>query len=96
MKTEGREALEEKGFPRAMSMIRMIAELKEEIIIETPLGALPACKILVLPQSGLLRVLLPKEKTHFEFIIAKEIPHYILQFESGKIRNILTEVSLVE
>jgi len=86
--------LEEKGLPRNMGMIRMVVELKEEIILETPLGKFPARKILILPQSGFLRVLLPSEKTHFKFIIAKEAPHHILQFETGKIRNILTELIL--
>jgi len=88
--------LEEKGLPRSMSMIKMKVELKEEVILETPLGALAAGRILVLPKSGFLRAILPNEKTHFEFIIAKEIPHYILQFETGKIRNILSELSLPE
>ena len=88
--------LEEKGLPRKMSMIKMAVQLKEEVVLDTPLGELPARKILILPKSGFLRALLPSEKTHFKFIISKKTPHYILQFETGKIRNILSEFFLPE
>mgnify|MGYP000586677052 FL=1 len=44
--------LEEKGLPRSMSMIRMDIEPQEEIRLDTPLGAMKAHKILVLPKSG--------------------------------------------
>ena len=88
--------LEEKGLPRSMSMIRMDIEPQEEIPLDTPLGAMKAHKILVLPKSGFLRAILPREKTHFEFTIAEDAPHYLVQFVAGKTRHILTQLSLAE
>jgi hypothetical protein len=55
-----------------------------------------ARKILILPKSGFLRALLPRDKTHFEFTIAEAPPHYLLQFTAGKIRHILTQLSLAK
>ena len=86
--------LEEKGFPRSMSMIRMMVEPQEEIQMETPLGVQTAQTILVLPESGLLRALLPREKTHFEFTFTAAAPHHLLQFEEGKTRHILAHLTL--
>ena len=85
--------LEEKGLARSMSMIKMMVKPLEELIQETPLGKIKAHKILVLPKSGLLRTLLPREKTHFEFTIAEAVPHYLLEFTAGKTRHILTKIS---
>ena len=69
----------------------MLIELKEETSIESPLGRKKARKIIVLPQSAFLRAFLPREKTHFEFIISKEAPNHILQFKTGKTMHILTK-----
>ena len=88
--------LEEKGLPRSMSMIRMNVEPREELSLETPLGKMKARKILILPKSGFLRALLPRDKTHFEFTFAEAAPHYLLQFTAGKIRHILTQLSLAK
>ncbi|MCH2265418.1 MAG: hypothetical protein MK515_02980 [SAR324 cluster bacterium] len=88
--------LEEKGLPRSMSMIRMKVEPQEEVQLDTPLGSMKAHKILILPQSGFLRAILPREKTHFEFSIAEAAPHYLLQFVAGKTRHILTQLSPAE
>ena len=88
--------LEEKGFPRSMSMIRMMVELREELSLETPLGIIKGRKILLLPKSGFLRALLPRDKTHFEFTIAVDAPHYLLQFIAGKTKHMLTELSLAQ
>ena len=85
--------LEEKGLPRSMSMIRMKVEPQEEVSLETPLGKMKARKILVLPKSGFLRALLPREKTHFEFTIAEAAPHYLLEFTAGKTKHIMTQLS---
>ena len=86
--------LEEKGLPRSMSMIRMVAELKEKISLETPIGRMKGHKILIFPQSGILRALLPREKTHFEFIFSAEAPYHLLEFEVGETRHILTQLFL--
>ena len=86
--------LEEKGLPRSMSMVKMMVEPLDAIIQDTPLGKIKAHKILVLPKSGLLRNLLPREKTHFEFTIADTVPHYLLEFTAGKTRHILTKLSV--
>ena len=88
--------LEEQGLPRSMSLVKMEVKLKEEMVIETPLGSKRARKILILPRSVLLRALLPKEKTNFEFIITKDAPHYILQFKLGKTKHILQEFTFSE
>ena len=88
--------LEENGLPRSMSMIRMKVEPQEEVSLETPLGNMKARKILVSPKSSFLRTLLPRDKTHFEFIIAVEAPHYLLQFTTGKIRHILSQLILTQ
>ena len=88
--------LEEKGFPRSMSMIRMKVEPQEELSLETPLGKIKGRKILLLPESGFLRTLLPRDKTHFEFTIAEAAPHYLLQFTAGKTKHILTELILAQ
>ena len=88
--------LGKKGFPRSMSMIRMMVEPQGEIQMETPLGVQTAQTILVLPESGLLRALLPREKTHFEFTFAAAAPHHLLQFEEGKTRHVLTHLILTE
>ncbi len=84
--------LEEKGFPRSMSMIRMVAELKEKISLETPLGRMKGHKILIYPQSGILRALLPREKTHFEFTFSADAPYHLLEFEVGETRHMLTQL----
>ena len=86
--------LEEKGLPRSMSMIRMVAELKEKISLETPLGRMKGRKILIFPQSGILRALLPREKTHFEFTFSADAPYHLLEFEVGETRHILTQLFL--
>ena len=79
-----------------MSMIRMMVELREELSLETPLGIIKGRKILLLPKSGFLRALLPRDKTHFEFTIAEDAPHYLLQFIAGKTKHMLTELSLAQ
>ena len=84
--------LEDKGLPRSMSMIRMVAELKEKISLDTPIGKIQGCKILIFPQSGILRALIPKEKTHFEFTFSAEAPHHLLEFEVGETRHMLTRL----
>ena len=84
--------LEDKGLPRSMSMIRMLVELKEKTNHDTPLGRMLANKILISPQSGILRALLPKEKTHFEFTFSDEAPYHLLEFEIGETRHILTHM----
>tara|TARA_B100000686_G_C16590341_1_gene862983 strand:+ start:245 stop:1009 length:765 start_codon:yes stop_codon:yes gene_type:complete len=86
--------LENKGLPRSMSMIRMLVELKEKINIDTPLGQIRACKIIIFPQSGILRALFPREKTHFEFTFSEDTPHHLLEFEVGKTRHMLTQLVL--
>jgi len=83
--------LEDKGLPRSMSMIRMVAELKEKISLETPLGQMKGHKILIYPQSGILRALIPREKTHFEFTFSADAPFHLLEFEVGETRHILTQ-----
>jgi len=88
--------LEDKGLPRSMSMIRMVAKLEEKISLDTPLGQMQACKILIFPQSGILRALLPREKTHFEFTFSADVPHHLLEFEVGKTRHMLTQLVLKE
>jgi len=88
--------LEDKGLPRSMSMIRMVAELKEKINLDTPLGEMQARKILIFPQSGILRALLPREKTYFEFTFSADAPHHLLEFEVGETRHILTQLVLKE
>ena len=85
--------LEKKGFPRSMGMIRMMVAPQGETQMETPLGDQTAQTILVLPESGLLRVLLPREKTHFEFTFTAAAPHHLLQFEEGKTRHVLTHIN---
>jgi hypothetical protein len=55
-----------------------------------------ARKILVLPKSSFLRAMLPRDKTHFEFTITVAAPHYLLQFTAGKIRHILSQISLTQ
>ena len=79
-----------------MSMIRMVAELKEKIYLDTPLGQMQARKILIFPQSGILRALLPREKTHFEFTFSADAPHHLLEFEVGKTKHMLTQLVLNE
>ncbi len=86
--------LEDKGLPRSMSMIRVLVELKEKINLDTPLGQIQGHKILISPQSGILRALIPREKTHFEFTFSAEAPHYLLEFEVGETRHILTQLVL--
>ena len=88
--------LEQKGLPRSMSLVQMIVDLKEDTIIESPLGSIAAKKLLIIPKSRLLRTLLPREKTNFEFIIAKEIPYYILQFKLGSTKHMLQDLNLTE
>ena len=88
--------LEDKGLPRSMSMIRMVAELKENISLNTSLGQMQARKILIFPQSGILRALLPREKTHFEFTFSADAPHHLLEFEVGETRHMLTQLVLKE
>ena len=88
--------LEEKGLPRSMSMIRMKVEPQDEVNLETPLGTMKAHKILVFPKSSFLRAMLPRDKTNFEFTIAKVVPHYLLQFTAGKTIHILTQLSLLQ
>ena len=88
--------LEDKGLPRSMSMIRMVAKLEEKISLDTPLGQMQARKILIFPQSGILRALLPREKTHFEFTFSADEPHHLLEFEVGKTRHMLTQLVLKE
>ena len=88
--------LEDKGLPRSMSMIRMVAELKENISLNTSLGQMQARKILIFPQSGILRALLPREKTHFEFTFSADAPHHLLEFEIGETRHMLTQLVLKE
>ena len=88
--------LEEKGLPRSMSLVKMVVDLKEDTIIDTSLGSIGAKKFIIVPQSKLLRVLLPKEKTNFEFIIAKEAPHNIIQFKLGNTKHMLLELNLPE
>ena len=77
-----------------MSMIRMVAELKDNISLNTPLGQMQARKILIFPQSGILRALLPREKTHFEFTFSADAPHHLLEFEIGETRHMLTQLVL--
>ena len=84
--------LQDKGLPRHMSMIRMVAEQKEKISLDTPLGKMQGHKILISPQSGILRALLPREKTHFEFTFSAEPPYQLLEFEVGETRHILTKL----
>ena len=84
--------LQDKGLPRHMSMIRMVAEQKEKISLDTPLGKMQGHKILIFPQSGILRALLPREKTHFEFTFSGEPPYQLLEFEVGETRHILTKL----
>ena len=80
--------------PRSMSMIKMVAELKKKINFDTPLGQMQARKILIFPQSGILRALLPREKTHFEFIFSADAPYHLLEFEVGETQHILTKLYL--
>ena len=86
--------LEDKGMPRSMSMIKMVAELNQKINLETPFGKMRGNKILIFPQSGILRALLPREKTHFQFTFSEDAPHHLLEFEVGETRHILTKLSL--
>lgn len=86
--------LEEKGLPSSMSMVQMKTEIGEGIVIDTPLGLTEARELIVYPKSGLLRALLPREKTNFEFVIAESPPHHILQFKIGKTRHILQELHI--
>ena len=79
-----------------MSMISMWAEPQEKIRMDTPLGVMNAHTILVSPQSGLLRALLPREKTHFEFTFAAASPYHLLQFKAGKTKHVLTSLILTE
>ena len=88
--------LQDKGLPRSMSMIRMVAELQEKISLDSPLGQIQGYKILIFPQSGILRTLIPREKTHFEFIFSAEAPHHLLEFEVGVTRHMLTQLVLKE
>ena len=88
--------LEEKGLPRSMSLVQMIIELKKDIIIDTPIGSMGAIKFIIVPQSRLLRALLPKEKTNFEFIFAKSHPHHLLQFKLGTTKHMLQEINFPE
>ena len=74
----------------------MVAELKEKINLETPLARMKGCKILIFPQSGILRALLPREKTHFEFTFSADAPHHLLEFEVGETRHMLTQLVLKE
>ena len=74
----------------------MVAELKEKINLDTPLGEMQALKILIFPQSGILRAIFPKEKTHFVFIFSADAPHHLLEFEVGEIRHMLTQLVLKE
>ena len=86
--------LEDKGLPRSMSMIRMVAKIKDKITVDTPLGQKEGRKILIFPQSGILRALLPREKTHFVFTFSVDSPHHLLEFEVGETRHILTQLVL--
>ncbi len=86
--------LEEKGLPRSMSMINMQTKPGSKVKIDTPLGEKSAYKIIIFPESRMLRAILPKEKTHFMFTIAEEKPHLLLQFEEGETRHILTDLKL--
>ena len=88
--------LEDKGLPRSMSMIRMVAELKEKISLDSPLGKIQGCKILIFPQSGMLRALIPREKTHFVFTFSADAPHHLLEFEVGETRHMLTKLIIKE
>jgi len=88
--------LGKKGLPRTMSLINMMVDPKERIRMNTPLGVMNAHTILVSPQSGLLRALLPREKTHFEFTFAAVFPYHLLQFKAGKTRHVLTHLILPE
>ena len=74
----------------------MVAELKEKINLDTPLGQMQARKILIFPQSGILRALLPREKTHFVFTFSTDSPHHLLEFEVGETRHMLTQLVLKE
>ena len=74
----------------------MVAELEEKISLDTPLGQMQARKILIFPRSGILRALLPREKTHFEFTFSADAPHYLLEFEVGETRHMLTQLVLKE
>ena len=88
--------LEEKGLPRSMSMIKMTVELQEENIIDSVLGHIWARKLIILPQSVLLRALLPRDKTNFEFLITKNSPYHVLEFKVGKTKHILREIIFSE
>ncbi|MBC8257573.1 MAG: hypothetical protein H8E38_01010 [SAR324 cluster bacterium] len=88
--------LEKKGLLRSMSMIRMRVEAQPERQLKTPLGDLKAQTILLSPQSGFLRALLPREKTHFEFTFSAAAPYHLLQFEEGTTRHVLTELQQPE
>ena len=74
----------------------MMAELKEKINLDTPLGQMQARKILIFPQSGILRALIPREKTHFEFTFSVDAPHHLLEFEVAGTRHMLTQLVLKE
>jgi hypothetical protein len=86
--------LERSGMPRSMSLIRMFVESQGTETVDSVLGRVSAVRLLAYPESAMLRLLLPKSKTHFRFLILQEAPHWILEFEEGETRHQLKKVVL--
>ncbi len=84
--------LERNNLPRSMSVVQMIVEREGTQEVDSPLGRVTADRLLAYPQSAMLRLLLPKSKTHFRFLVAQPAPHWILEFEEGETRHRLTSL----
>lgn len=84
--------LEAQGLPHSWSSLQMVAEVKKSKQVESPLGELEALELVIYPDSFLIRSLLPKAKTHFNFVISTQKPYYILQIMENQTRHYLESI----
>ncbi len=85
--------LERNNLPRSMSLVSMVVVREGTQEVDSELGRVQADQILAYPESAMLRLMLPKSKTHFRFLIAKPAPHWILEFTEGETRHRLTSLT---
>ena len=88
--------LERTGLPRSMSLISMRVRDAGTISWESELGNRRGTWLEMFPESFMLRSILPKEKSHFRFLIDLSPPHYILEFEEGGYRHTLVKLEEIE
>lgn len=84
--------LDKNGLPLSWSKLKMVATLGNSELVETPFGKQSAVSVLVEPGSFLIKSLLPKDKTSFQFIFQEQKPHLLLKFVENETEAVLTEI----